>query len=143
MRQNKDEIISFLQKREETRQKALETIANRNVEDPELAMFSDYVKNVLQKLPSTLKVKAKKEICDVLVKYEYESLNVEASTPMLPAKLNSPELSADSVPRTNQNTLSTYNFRAYSPISQAVDMDMEATDLSLIRIITEDDEAYD
>lgn len=106
-------------------------------------MFSDYVKNVLQKLPSTLKVKAKKEIFDVLVKYEYESLNVEASTPMLPAKLNSPELSADSVPRTNQNTLSTYNFRAYSPISQAVDMDMEATDLSLIRIITEDDGTHD
>jgi hypothetical protein len=61
-RQKKDEIIAILQKREESRQKTLETIANRNVEDPELAMFSDGVKNVLQILLSSLKVKAKKEM---------------------------------------------------------------------------------
>jgi hypothetical protein len=107
----------------------LESIANRDVEDPELAMFSDYVKNVLQKLSSSLKIKAKKEIFDVLVKYE--TLNVPASTSAI--QFNSPEPFSSASPQpstssayedllyTNQNTMSTYNITAYS---QATNMEI-------------------
>lgn len=142
-RTKKEDILSYLQKREITRQKMLENLSKKE-EDDELVSFSDHIKIVLKKLKPIRKLQAKREIFDILMKYEL--LDVESDTESnRPGTSHSYVSSNSSVhcvtPEQQElpvnSTLTQYtlvsNLPVYSPVSQATLEEAEPTDLSLIQ----------
>lgn len=67
-RTKKDDILTYLQKREVSRQKVLQNL--RNNDDDDLSTFSEHVKAVLRKLKPLRKLQAKRAILDVNMTYE-------------------------------------------------------------------------
>ncbi|XP_045491849.1 uncharacterized protein LOC123691482 [Colias croceus] len=70
-KRQKNDILNYLQKREESPQKALDKISD---DEELLVSFSDHLKSVLKMLPPILRIKAKNELYGVLTKYELLSL---------------------------------------------------------------------
>ncbi|KAL1514386.1 hypothetical protein ABEB36_003653 [Hypothenemus hampei] len=78
-----DELLQFMKKREESRQKLIKDLSQTNNQDidDDVTTFANHVKSVLTKLSPRLKLDAKNEIFATLSKYEKLHLDIQEERP--------------------------------------------------------------